>query len=107
MRCLGTIAAAIAVLVALSATAQEPGRVYRIGVLSPSTGSVESVRRYTLPELARLGFAEGRNLIVEERSTEGVADKLAPIARALFDYEINGIVAPPPALTEPAPGGGE
>lgn len=31
----------------------------------------------------------------------------APIARALFDYEINGIVAPPPALTEPAPGGGE
>jgi putative ABC transport system substrate-binding protein len=75
------------------ATAQEPGRVYRIGVLSPSAGSIESVRRNTLPELAKLGFVEGRNLVVEERSTEGAPEKLAPTARELAGLGLDAVVA--------------
>jgi putative tryptophan/tyrosine transport system substrate-binding protein len=73
--------------------AQEPGRVYRIGVISPSLGSIESVRRNTLPELARLGFVEGRNLVVEERSTEGATDRLAPTARELAGLGLDAVVA--------------
>lgn len=73
--------------------AQEPGRVYRIGVLSPSVGSIESVRRNTLPELGKLGFVEGRNLVVEERSTEGATEKLAPTARELAGLGLDAVVA--------------
>jgi putative ABC transport system substrate-binding protein len=76
-----------------SAAAQEAGRVYRIGVLSPSIGSIESVRRNTLPELAKLGFVEGRNLVVEERSTEGAPDRLAPAARELATLGLDAVVA--------------
>src|ERR1700720_483645 len=44
------------------ASAQEPGRVYRMAVISPSEAAVEMVRNLQLPELARLGFIVGRNL---------------------------------------------
>lgn len=73
--------------------AQEPGRVYRIGVLSPSLGSIESVRRNTLPELAKLGFVEGHNLVVEERSSDGVSERLAPAARELAALNLDAVVA--------------
>jgi putative ABC transport system substrate-binding protein len=44
------------------ALAQEPGRVYRMAVISPSELAAEQVRNLQLPELARLGFVVGRNL---------------------------------------------
>jgi len=43
------------------ASAQEPGRVYRIAVISPAEAAV-GLRNFQLPELARLGFVVGRNL---------------------------------------------
>jgi len=44
------------------ASAQEPGRVYRMAVISPAEGVLLDVRNLQLPELARLGFIVGRNL---------------------------------------------
>jgi putative tryptophan/tyrosine transport system substrate-binding protein len=44
------------------ASAQEPGRVYRIAVISPSEPLIEIILKFQLPELARLGFVVGRNL---------------------------------------------
>ena len=44
------------------AVAQEPGRLYRIAMVSPSELAAEQLRSLQLPELARLGFVEGRNL---------------------------------------------
>ena len=44
------------------ALAQEPGRLYRIAMVSPSELAAEQLRSLQLPELARLGFIEGRNL---------------------------------------------
>ena len=49
-------------LLSSSASAQEPGRVYRMAVVSPAERAVEDVRNLQLPELARLGFVVGRNL---------------------------------------------
>ena len=46
------------------ASAQEPGRVYRMAVISPSEATVEMIRNLQLPELARRGFVVGRNLTV-------------------------------------------
>jgi len=47
-----------------------PERVYRIALISVSESSFESFRRYALPELAKRGFVEGRNLRLETRSGE-------------------------------------
>jgi putative tryptophan/tyrosine transport system substrate-binding protein len=44
------------------ASAEEPGRIYRIAVISPAESAVEMVRKFQLPELARRGFVVGRNL---------------------------------------------
>ncbi len=51
---------------AMPAGAQE-GRQWRLAALGTTPASLERVRRVFLPELARLGFAEGRNLSVSAR----------------------------------------
>jgi putative ABC transport system substrate-binding protein len=54
--------AALALLVtAAAAAAQAPAR---LAVLAPTTAAEPDVRRWVLPELARAGFVEGRNLIL-------------------------------------------
>ena len=49
-------------LLPTSAPAQGPDRVWRVGVLRPTRPVVDLLRQFTLPELARIGFVEGRNL---------------------------------------------
>lgn len=39
-------------------------RVYRVAVISPSESPVEQFKQVVIPELARLGFATGRNLAI-------------------------------------------
>jgi putative ABC transport system substrate-binding protein len=57
-------------------------RIYRLGELAVSAGSLEITRSVTLPELARLGFDEGRNLILEERAGDAAA--MPGLARELL-----------------------
>ena len=38
-------------------------KVYRLAVISPSAQSAEEIRTVVFPELTRLGFVEGRNLV--------------------------------------------
>jgi putative ABC transport system substrate-binding protein len=45
----------------------KPGKVFRLGALSPDPGWVQRFRERINPELARQGFVEGRNLIVDIR----------------------------------------
>ena len=55
----------------LAAEAQEPGRVWRVGVvLLPATGPFPSIEGF-LRGLTDLGYTEGGNLIVIQRSAEG------------------------------------
>lgn len=83
-------AALAAALTAAPARAQ--GRPHRLAALAPGRFSIEGVRRWTLPELARLGFVEGRNLEVLLRHTDGDAAPLpalaAEIAAARCDVAI-------------------
>jgi putative tryptophan/tyrosine transport system substrate-binding protein len=46
------------------AQAQQDGRVHRVAVLSPSEFSADHIRAVVLPDLARLGFVAGRNLVM-------------------------------------------
>jgi ABC-type uncharacterized transport system substrate-binding protein len=58
------------------------GPTYRLGVLTLSERSVERTRAVALPELAKLGFVEGQNLVVDIRV--GGPEGQAALARSLF-----------------------
>ncbi|WP_198377711.1 ABC transporter substrate binding protein [Neoroseomonas rubea] len=73
--------AGLAAAFAMPARAQ--GRAHRLGVLAPGRFSIDGVRRWTLPELARLGFVEGRNLDVLLHATDGDAAPLPALAADL------------------------
>jgi putative ABC transport system substrate-binding protein len=68
---------------AAPALAQEPGRIYRVGILAINQTSVELMRQYTLPELAKAGFIEGSNLVLVVRSADGTMSRLPALAREL------------------------
>jgi putative ABC transport system substrate-binding protein len=89
---LGT-AAATSLLVAgdTPARAQTPKRVYRLGHLANSPPSEASARQVTLPELARLGFVEGRNLIFDARL--GESDTLPGLMRELLAAQPDAVIA--------------
>jgi putative ABC transport system substrate-binding protein len=74
-----------------AATAQE--KTYRVGVLAPSSLSISLIREQTLPELAREGFVEGRNLVVETRVADGALDRLPALASELAGLELDALVA--------------
>jgi putative ABC transport system substrate-binding protein len=71
--------------------AQEPARMYRLGVLSPSEGTFQRIRKTMLPELAKLGFAEGGNLAIETRF--GPTDQLPALARDLVTVHPQVVLA--------------
>ena len=75
----------------LSARAQPAGKVYGLGVLSPSTTSIDNIRSVTLPELAKAGFIEGQNLIVDARA--GSAPQLPELAQALVAGNPDAVIA--------------
>ena len=79
---------------ALSSTsrpADAAEKVYRLGILSPGAGVVERMQRTTFPELARLGFAEGKNLAIEIRA--GPREQLPKMARQLAERHPDAVVA--------------
>jgi putative tryptophan/tyrosine transport system substrate-binding protein len=66
-------------------------KVYRLGELAPSAASLQVTRSVTLPELAKLGFEEGRNLVLEERV--GDAEAVPGLARELLLTKPDAIFA--------------
>jgi putative ABC transport system substrate-binding protein len=79
----------------LAAGAQMPNRVYRLAHISNSTDSETFTRQITLPELARLGFVEGRNLVFDGRV--GELDALPGLMRELLAGQPDAVVAVGPA----------
>jgi putative ABC transport system substrate-binding protein len=81
---------------AISVHAQTPGRIYRLGHLSNAADSAAFTRQITLPELARLGFVEGRNLVFDMRV--GEPDTLPGLMRELLSGQPDAVVAVGPAI---------
>jgi putative ABC transport system substrate-binding protein len=73
------------------AQSQTSGRVYRLGVLALNPQSVERVRALTVPELAKRGFTEGRNLVVEARV--GDVGQLPGLVQDLLAFSPDTILA--------------
>jgi putative ABC transport system substrate-binding protein len=83
---------ASALVVPLGAFAQQPGRVWRLGVLE--TTSTNSVFLPTFRKgLHDLGYVEGGNLVIEYRSAEGRLERLAELAIELVRAKVDVIVA--------------
>lgn len=82
------------------ARAQAPDRVFRLAHLANSAASENFTRQITLPELARLGFAEGRNLIFDGRV--GQPDVLQRLAGELLEGRPDAILTVGPALAPAA-----
>lgn len=83
----------------LAARAQQTGKVYRIALFNPAAPiaemSAEGSSRYKafFEELNRLGYVEGRNLVVDRRSGEGDARRLHALAREITDLKPDVIFA--------------
>jgi putative ABC transport system substrate-binding protein len=80
-----------------AAEAQQSGKVYRLGFLSPAappapsdTGFVTTLVPMALREL---GYIESENLIIERRYAEGKLQRLSALARELVDARVDVIVA--------------
>src|SRR5437899_10723521 len=86
------VALALSVLVApLAAGAQQPEKVWRIGVLrigSPGDTSRETFRL----ALRDLGYVEGRNLVIEDRTADGRLNRLTGLAAELVHVHVDGSV---------------
>jgi putative ABC transport system substrate-binding protein len=85
----------------LSAAAQQTGKVYRVGYMSPAPAHnpVDEVFERALKEL---GYVEGHNLLLERRYAAGRIDQFALAADELARLKVDLIVAWSPAATAAA-----
>jgi putative ABC transport system substrate-binding protein len=78
----------------LSAEAQQTGKVYRIGYLSPVTLSSDSTDIEAFRQgLRDLGYVEGNNVLIEYRFAEGKPDRLPDLVTELLRLKVDVIFA--------------
>jgi putative ABC transport system substrate-binding protein len=91
---------AVLALVALGAAAgsraslaQPQGKVWRVGILSPTSASLSSSNANAfLKGMRELGYIEGRNLAVERRFADGRLERLPGLAAELVQLKVDVIV---------------
>jgi len=75
------------------ARAQQVPKVYRIGVLEPVPAAQNAANLDALRDgLRKLGYVEGRNLIIEYRSADGHEDRFPALASELANLKVDLIV---------------
>ena len=76
------------------ALAQQAERTYRIGWLSTSATRTEPYNIAFVERLRELGFAEGRNLVIEFRAAGGRIERLPELAADLARQNCDVLLAP-------------
>jgi len=72
---------------------QQPGKIPRIGVLSPGSASLTSERSDSFRRgLRELAYIEGKNIFIEIRYAEGKQDRLYELALDLVKLKVDVIV---------------
>jgi len=82
--------------------AQTPEKVWRVGLLTPNQFGARVFRQLNLPELARLGFVEGRNLSVQVFSADDAYERLPALAVELVATKPDVIIAVAPTAIRAA-----
>jgi putative ABC transport system substrate-binding protein len=86
----------------ISAEAQQPKRVARVGFLSATSPSTISARTDAFRQgLRELGYLEGKNIFIEFRYAEGKVDRLPALAAELGRLKVDAIVTAGPTVTRP------
>jgi putative ABC transport system substrate-binding protein len=79
----------------LPAEAQQPGKMFRMGILDPSTASGSAVLWEALrQELSKLGWIEGKNITIEYRFAEQKLERLPELAAELVRLKVDLILVP-------------
>src|SRR5262249_28794411 len=87
----------------LSAEAQQPTKIARIGYLNPGDPVSRTYRTEAFRQgLKELGYIEGKNIIIEYRFAEAKADRLPELARELVTLKVDIIFAGGHPATEAA-----
>ncbi len=84
----------------LAAEGQQPGKVWRVGWLSPFTAPPATFRE----ALRELGYIEGKSLAFETRNAEGTYARLPELAAELVSSKVDIIVAVAPSAIRAAKG---
>lgn len=84
-------------LIAARPAYTEPTRVFRIGILEPSSLATSGTSTSTLwgvfrQALRELGYVEGRDIVIEARAAEGQYDRLPALAEELVRLNSDVIV---------------
>src|SRR5262245_5476312 len=77
----------------LAAETQQPGKVYRVGVLSLGQGLPARVEAAFLEGLRERGWVEGQTILLERRHAGGRADQLPELATELVRVKVDLIIA--------------
>jgi len=78
----------------LAAEAQEAGKVWQIGFLSPYSTDQDKSRRAAFQQgLRDLGYVEGKNLVIEQRHADGRFERLPALAAELVRLPLDVLVA--------------
>jgi putative ABC transport system substrate-binding protein len=92
------LAAGLGLLVAHPLSRGQPqSKTPRVGVLwfsSMDDQALPQLRSAFRRRLSELGYVEGKNIVIEERSAEGHAERLSGLARELVASKVDVIVAP-------------
>jgi len=97
MKLLATpLAVAIALVLGMSSShAQQPGKVFRVGILALPPADTMQQRLGAFREALRdLGYEEGRNLIIKSRFADGVYDRLPVLAGELARLKVDVFLTP-------------
>jgi putative ABC transport system substrate-binding protein len=87
----------------VAARAQQPAKIRRIGYLTGATPGGQSARLEAFRRgLRELGYAEGKNSIIEYRYAEGHFDRLPALAAELVRLKVEVIVTGGGGLTRAA-----
>jgi len=91
--------AVVLLVLGVTAEAQQPKKVPRIGYLAPSsatdTARIDAFRR----GLRELGYEEGKNIVIEHRYADGHRDRLPALAAELVRLKVDVIVTTGPTVT--------
>ncbi len=75
------------------ASAQQPAKVWKVGVLVSSSQALNASRDEALRQgLRDLGYQEGKNIVMEYRYAEGKTDRLNQLAKELVEQKVDVIV---------------
>ena len=86
------VVGALLYVLCLSADAQQPAKIPKIGWLSPGSAASANIELF-LREFRKLGYVEGKNITIEYRFAEGKLERLPDLAAELVRLRVDVIVA--------------